>query len=129
MKDFTIRAENAKTSVMEKLKYDKGYEERLGVRKKENEVLHQNVLGYKTAMHAKQAQFEQDLAANTRKRNPFIAKVNEKSLAQATAYKNKKEMQMAQIAAYEEAINERTMGLMDDYDGMDDIQAKLEMEV
>lgn len=121
MKDFTIRADNAKTAVMDKLKYDKGYEERLGVHKKENEVLHQNVLGYKTAMHAKQAQFEQDLAANARKRNPFIAKVNEKSLAQATAYKNKKEMQTAQIAAYEETINERTMGLMDDHDGMDDI--------
>lgn len=76
-----MRANNAKQDVMEKLKYDKGFEQRMKTRKKENEVLHKNTLEYKTKMHEKIAEFENNLAADTRKRNPFIAKVNEKSLA------------------------------------------------
>jgi hypothetical protein len=50
-----VRANNAKTDVLDKLKYDKGFEERLSTRKKENEVLHKNTLEYKTTMHEKQA--------------------------------------------------------------------------
>jgi len=38
--DQLVRATNAKTVVVEKLTYDKGYGERLVSRKKENEVLH-----------------------------------------------------------------------------------------
>lgn len=78
-------------------------------------------------MHEKQAEFERELAANTRKRNPFIAKVNEKSLAKAHAYKQKKEMQ---LAMYDEEYGDEVHagGLMDDA-GIDDIQAKLDMEV
>lgn len=53
VKDNTVRANNAKTDVLEKLKYDKGYGERLATRKKENEVLHKNTLEYKTTMHEK----------------------------------------------------------------------------
>lgn len=113
--------------MLDKLVYDKGYAERLATRKKENEVLHKNTLEYKTDMHEKQAEFERDLAANTRKRNPFIAKVNEKSLAKAHAYKQKREMQ---LAMYDEEYGEEVHGggLMDDA-GVDDLQAKLDMEV
>lgn len=35
-----MRADNAKNEVVEKLEYDKGYAERLEVRKRENEELH-----------------------------------------------------------------------------------------
>jgi len=38
-------------------------------------------------MHAKQAEFEKNLLASQRKANPFIAKMNETSLATANAYK------------------------------------------
>lgn len=90
VKDCTVRADNAKTEVISKLENDKGYKDRLQKRKKENEVLHKNTLEYKTNMHEKQINFETDLAANTRKRNPFIAKVNELSIAKAQAHQQKK---------------------------------------
>ena len=127
VKDSKVRAIYAKNDVLNKLKYDKGYEERLVTRKKENEVLHKNTLEYKTDMHEKQHEFEKDLAANTRKRNPFIAKVNEKSLAKAHAYKQKREMQ---FAMHDEDYGDEVHGmdLLDDA-GVDDIQAKLDMEV
>ena len=47
VKDQTLRADNAKSSVMEKLVTDKDYADRLNTRKKENEVLHKNTLQYK----------------------------------------------------------------------------------
>jgi hypothetical protein len=74
------------------------------------------VLNYKAEMHERIASFKAELAENTRKRNPFIAKVNERSLAQARTFKQKKETE------------EMGFDLMDDQ-GMDDIEAKLEMEV
>jgi len=43
-----VRASNARSSVLEKLNYDKGYKERLTTRKRENEVLHKNTLEYKS---------------------------------------------------------------------------------
>ena len=54
VKDKTVRAENAKTSVLEKLEYDRGYADRLNTRKRENEVLHKNTLEYKASQHEKQ---------------------------------------------------------------------------
>lgn len=54
VKDKTVRAENAKTSVLEKLEYDRGYTQRLDTRKRENEVLHKNTLEYKASQHEKQ---------------------------------------------------------------------------
>ncbi len=53
VKDETVRALNARTTVMEKLEYDKGYSERLETQKRENEVIHKGVLEYKTEMHEK----------------------------------------------------------------------------
>lgn len=44
VKDQTIRAENKKTEVMDKLFIDKSYNEKLEVRKRENEELHKNTL-------------------------------------------------------------------------------------
>ena len=44
VKDQTVRADNKKNDVTQKLVYDKGYQERLDVRKKENELLHKNTL-------------------------------------------------------------------------------------
>ena len=44
-------AANAKSEVIEKITYDRGYQERLTVRKKENEVLHKKTLEYKSNMH------------------------------------------------------------------------------
>ena len=46
---MSVRAENAKTSVLNKLEYDKGFTDRLNERKRENEVLHKNTLEYKAA--------------------------------------------------------------------------------
>jgi len=42
-----INAQNSRQQVLEKVMYDKGYEDRLTERKKENEVVHQNTLEYK----------------------------------------------------------------------------------
>lgn len=44
VKDQTVRAENKKSEVFQKLEYDKGYQERLEIRKRENELLHKNTL-------------------------------------------------------------------------------------
>lgn len=44
VKDSTVRAENKKNEVTTKLDYDKGYAERLAIRKKENEMLHKSTL-------------------------------------------------------------------------------------
>ncbi len=82
-----MRAENAKTSVLEKLEYDRGYTDRLNTRKRENEVLHKNTLEYKASQHEKQAHAESNLREAQKKRNPFVAKVNEQSLAKATQYR------------------------------------------
>ena len=53
VKDQSVRADNAKSSVMSKLEYDRGYQDRLGTRKRENEVLHKNTLEYKASQHEK----------------------------------------------------------------------------
>lgn len=58
VKDETIRASNAKSSVMVKLEQDKKYMEHLTSKKKENEKIHKGVLEYKTEMHEKQKEFE-----------------------------------------------------------------------
>lgn len=44
VKDQTVRAQNKKNEVTEKLIYDQEYKARLDVRKKENELLHKNTL-------------------------------------------------------------------------------------
>lgn len=82
-----MQAENAKTSVLEKLEYDRGYTDRLNTRKRENEVLHKNTLEYKATMHEKQLVAKHNLREAQKKRNPFVAKVNEQSLAKATAFR------------------------------------------
>jgi len=44
VKDSTLRAENKRTDVFEKLEKDKTYDEKLENRKRENEMLHKNTL-------------------------------------------------------------------------------------
>jgi hypothetical protein len=44
VKDSTIRAENKKNEVLDKLQIDKAYDDKLKVRKKENEELNKNTL-------------------------------------------------------------------------------------
>ena len=87
--DQLVRATNAKNEVNAKLVYDKGFSERLGTQKKENEVLHKRTLEYKSEMNLKQKEHEHKLKENTVKRHPFNAKINEKSLADANLYKAK----------------------------------------
>ena len=89
VKDQRVRADNAKSTVVEKLEYDKGYSDRLNTRKKENEVLHKNTLEYKSQQHQKQHENEQKLKEAERKRQPFNAKINEQSLAKATLHRQK----------------------------------------
>lgn len=81
VKDQTVRADNAKSQVVSKLEFDKNYKDRLNTGKKENEVLHKNTLQYKAGQHEKQMQFKEDLRTKQRKMNPFVAKINEQSLA------------------------------------------------
>lgn len=61
----------------------------MNTRKRENEVLHKNTLEYKASQHEKQQASEGALLEAQRKRNPFVAKVNEQSLAKATAFRQK----------------------------------------
>ena len=88
--DQLVSAKYKKDTVVTKLTYDKGYEERLQTRKKENEVLHKKTLEYKSGMHDKQRLFEENLKETSKKRQPFNAKINEHSLALATAHKARK---------------------------------------
>lgn len=44
VKDQTVRATNKKNEVMDKLMIDKAYEDKLSIRKTENELLHKNTL-------------------------------------------------------------------------------------
>lgn len=150
VKDKTVRAENAKTSVLEKLEYDRGYTQRLDTRKRENEVLHKNTLEYKASQHEKQKMSEQALLEAGKKRNPFVAKVNEQSLAKATQYRAKQQQAMLaarnneslEFAALEEEDfmdQDNNLGDMDGIDSamdllgdgenaQDDIAAKMEVE-
>ena len=89
MKDQGVRADFAKGTVVNKLEYDQGYAQRLDTRKKENEVLHKNTLEYKAAQHEKQQAAEGTLRAAQKKRQPFVAKVNEQCLAKATVFRQK----------------------------------------
>jgi len=133
-------AENAKQSVLEKLEYDSGYADRLNTRKRENEVLHKNTLEYKASQHEKQQVAERALREADRKRNPFVAKVNEQSLAKATLYRQKQQarlaaanMQSLEFAALEDEeidahgydglddMGGSGMGLMGEHDPRDDI--------
>lgn len=90
MKDETIRANNAKASVMTKLEQDKKYMEHLQSKKKENEKIHKDVLEYKTEIHERQREFETQQKINNLKRNPFNAKINQQSMANATKAKERK---------------------------------------
>ena len=96
VKDMSVRADNAKTSVLNKLEYDRGYSDRLNTRKRENEVLHKNTLEYKAAQHEKQQAAENTLRDAQKKRNPFVAKVNEQSLAKATMFRQKQAQKQRQ---------------------------------
>ena len=89
VKDQSVRADYAKTSVLNKLEYDQGYANHLNTRKRENEVLHKNTLEYKASQHEKQQAAEATLREAQKKRNPFVAKVNEQSLAKATMFRQK----------------------------------------
>ena len=94
VKDQTVRADNAKSTVVKKLEYDAGYADRLNTRKKENEVLHKNTLEYKSQQHQKQQEHEVKLKEKEKKRQPFNAKINEQSLAKATIYRQKQQQTM-----------------------------------
>ena len=89
--DALVRATNAKNDVYDKINYDRDFADRLLVQKKENEVLHKKTLEYKQNMHEKQKHFEENLKEIGIKRNPFNAKINQMSLANATATKLKKQ--------------------------------------
>ena len=145
VKDQTVRAENAKTSVLEKLNYDRDYTDRLNTRKRENEVLHKNTLEYKASQHEKQKMAEQTLVEAQKKRNPFVAKVNEQSLAKATAYRHKQQAKAQAMGSLEfTALQDDDMLNAHDFDamdmggsamdllgmdeGMDEIEAKMGLE-
>ena len=96
VKDETVRATNARSQVMEKLEYDGQYQDRLQTMKRENEVIHKGVLEYKSDMHERQAKFAEESRISKLKRNPFNAKINEQSLANATKTREKKSARKGQ---------------------------------
>ncbi len=130
-----MRALNARTTVMDKLEYDKGFGERLETQKRENEIIHKGVLEYKIEMHEKQKEFEDKAKVNKNKRNPFERKINEQSLANATKVKEKKAA-MAANSGYDfygqdmgMTNNDRVGMLDDDFGGAGmDIEDKLKAE-
>ena len=130
VKDQTVRADNAKATVMKKLEYDAGYTDRLNTRKKENEVLHKNTLEYKSQQHQKQQEHEMKLKEKEKKRQPFNAKINEQSLAKATMYRQKQQETMMkanrdhieslEYVAMQEQMDEEDLGLYEnDNSGLD----------
>jgi hypothetical protein len=90
VQDMLVRAEYSKNQVLAKVAYDHGYLERLGERKKENEVLHKKTLEYRSGMHEKQKEFEQQLRESRAKRYPFIAKINEESMEKARSLRKRR---------------------------------------
>jgi AAA15 family ATPase/GTPase len=76
---------------MTKIVYDRGFAERLVTQKKENEVLHKKTLEYKQNMHEKQKTFADNLKEQEMKRKPFNAKINQMSMANATATRLRRE--------------------------------------
>ena len=58
VKDETVRADNSKTAVLDKLEYDRDFNDRLQSKRKENEVIHKTTLEYKSGKHMKQKEFE-----------------------------------------------------------------------
>mmetsp|Transcript_7213 Transcript_7213/g.6321 ORF Transcript_7213/g.6321 Transcript_7213/m.6321 type:complete len:108 (+) Transcript_7213:2093-2416(+) len=104
--------------------YDKGYQERLQTRKKENETLHKGTLAYKTSMHDREKEFYEHVKENNAKRNPFNAKINQESLQRATRMKEKQMMAGMQMMEYEYGMEdmENEGGLLeDDREPMDEI--------
>lgn len=55
------------------------------MRQKENEVLHKKTLEYRSEMHTKQRDFEQNLKDSIAYNKPFNAKINEASLKKSRA--------------------------------------------
>lgn len=91
VKDLTINANNNKATVQKKITYDGGYKGRLETRKMENEILHKEVLEYKTTKYAKQKIQEENLKTKQQKMNPFKDKINKESIANATKIQKRKQ--------------------------------------
>lgn len=80
-------------------------------------------------MHQKQVDFEADLSVKLRKHKPFDAKINEESLAKATAYRAKNSIKQMKETSYDLGVDvDNLMGRIDD-DGADLIAMKLAQEV
>ena len=91
VKDLQVMAVNNKNTVQDKIDYDKGYKDRLETRKMENEILHKEVLEYKTDKYEKQKDQEVTLKVKQQKMNPFKEKINQESKANATKFKNRQQ--------------------------------------
>jgi len=92
------------------------------------------VLEYKTDMHERQKQFEEEAKVTKLKRNPFNAKINEQSLQNATKMKERRESatkrMFQDMDTFARGFGESQMagggGMMMDEDmGGDDIANKL----
>jgi len=76
VRDQTIKADNKKHEVEDKLAYDQTYADKLTTIKKENETFNKGVLEYRTQMHTMQIEKAEQHKVDKDKRNPFVAKVN-----------------------------------------------------
>jgi len=72
------------------------------------------VLEYKTDMHEKQKEFEQQQKINSMKRNPFNAKITQMSMQNATKAKERKLRQMQENTG----MPDEAMDGMFDYEDM-----------
>ena len=119
-------ATNAKNQVLNKLSKDRAFDDKLATQKKENEIIHKGVLEYKTEMHEKQKEQENKLKVDKDKRNPFNAKINQQSLANATKLREKKQrQQMDPDFFYEDMDMGGGMDMLEDGGAGADIESKL----
>jgi hypothetical protein len=119
--DALVRANYARSSVMDKVSRDRQYSTELQTRKKENEVLHKKTLAYKQEMHEKQREFEATVHDAQNKRHPFNAKINKMCLENALKANEAREAQFTQDFDY--------LGAMDYGEADCDIDAKLHGEM
>jgi hypothetical protein len=134
VKDQTIRADNAKSTVMAKLEYDKDFGDRLGTKKKENEVLHKQILEYKGDRQMEQKEFENNLKTTMHKKHPFNTKINQQSMENATRVKEKKQRKNnggTGVDIYNQGYDDEEMGgidMLDDGRAGADLDSKFEEE-
>ena len=120
MKETKIKAQTAKSAVMQKVKKNADYQTEYEEKIKENEALHKQDLLMKASAYQEQKQFENNLKTKIVQRNPYSLKVTMQTRKTATKSMKgtRKEDERDQILEEDDQMDDR----------IDDIDKKLNDE-